>query len=140
MASSSPRIVSPFVTVNLAPPEISSEVVELFVAAEDFEPKPEKKSRAVPNYPIIGFDTEYVTPPEAVKNIDIREERAKYEVLSYQFSCLLRSSETWSGIVVPDKDQRMSMSELIVFAMASRPQFNAPNEAASKHLSGGTLH
>jgi hypothetical protein len=116
-----PSKILPSVPINLVPPELSSERVSFSVAPGDFEPKPEKKARGVSNYIIVGFDTEYVTPAEAVTNDDIREGRAKYEVLSYQFACLTKSGERWSGIAVPDKSERISMGELLVFALASRP-------------------
>jgi hypothetical protein len=117
----SPSTIAPSVTINLVPPELSSEGVEFSVVPSDFEPKPQKKAREASNYIIIGFDTEYVTPAEAVTGTDIREGRAKYEVLSYQFSCRMRSGERWSGIAIPDKGERISMGELIVLALASRP-------------------
>jgi DNA polymerase type B, organellar and viral len=84
-------------------------------------PKPEKKSRVVPDYVLVGFDTEYVVPESPVSNDDIRAGAAKYRVLSYQFHCLLASGESWSGIAIPDDGSRMSLGELLAFALGSRP-------------------
>ncbi len=93
------RLVANTVSVHLAPPEISSKAVVVSVDAADFQPKPEKKKgkkiQEVADYAIIGFDTEYVVPPEAVTSDDIKEGKAKYRVLSYQAHCLLPSGEAW---------------------------------------------
>ncbi|MGY4232960.1 hypothetical protein ACVIIW_001907 [Bradyrhizobium sp. USDA 4449] len=109
------------VTLNLTPPEVSSEACTVSIDARRFLPKPERKVSGATDYAIIGFDTEYVTPESSSTRDDIREGRAKYRVLSYQFHCLLPSGEAWSGIAVPPDGERMSMGELIVFALGSRP-------------------
>lgn len=109
------------VTLNLTPPEVSSEACTFSLDASRFKPKPEKKVSGVTDYAIIGFDTEYVTPESPSSRDDIREGRAKYRVLSYQFHCLLPSGEAWSGITIPPDGERMPMGELIVFAVGSRP-------------------
>ena len=113
--------IAPCVTINLVLPELCSEAMRFCVVPTDFEPKPPKKGRGASNYIIIGFDTEYVTPAEGVDGTDIREGEAKYEVLSYQFACLTRSGDRWSGIAIPDKGERISMGQLIILALASRP-------------------
>ncbi|WP_375777814.1 DNA polymerase [Bradyrhizobium sp. ma5] len=110
------------VTLNLTPPEVSSEACTFSIDASNFQPKPQKKVAGVSDCVIIGFDTEYVTPDSPSSRDDIREGRAKYRVLSYQFHCLLPSGEAWSGIAIPSEDERMSMGELVVFALGSRPQ------------------
>jgi len=109
------------VAVREAPPEISSAVGTYSLDAARFEPKPEKTSRVVPGYVLVGFDTEYVVPENPVSNDDIRAGAAKYRVLSYQFHCLLASGECWSGIAIPDDGGRMSLGELLAFALGSRP-------------------
>lgn len=120
MKSHSPKNASPSVIVNLVPPELSSERTVVSVGPGDFQPKPEKKGRAEQDFVLIGFDTEYVVPADPVDTADIREGRAKYTVLSYQFHCILKSGESWSGIAIPNDGERMSMAELIVFALGSR--------------------
>lgn len=115
------------VTLNLAPPEVSSEASTFSIDASSFQPKPEKKASGVADHAIIGFDTEYVTPDAPSTRDDIREGRAKYRVLSYQFHVLLPSGEAWSGIAVPSCGHRLSMGDLLVFALGSRPtRPNAP--------------
>jgi hypothetical protein len=84
------------VAITEAPAEISSTVSTFSLDAARFEPKPEKKSRVVPDYVLIGFDTEYLVPEKPVSNDDIRAGAAKYRVLSYQFHCLIASGESWS--------------------------------------------
>nr|WP_306235675.1 DNA polymerase [Bradyrhizobium sp. Bra64] len=109
------------VTLNLTPPEVSSEACTFSLDASRFKPKPEKKVSGVADYAIIGFDTEYVTPESPSSRDDVREGRAKYRVLSYQVHCLLPSGDAWSGITIPPDGERISMGELIVFALGSRP-------------------
>ena len=109
------------VAIREAPPEISSTVSTFSLDLARFQPKPEKKSRVMPDYVLIGFDTEYLVPEKPVSNDDIRAGAAKYRVLSYQFHCLLASGESWSGIAIPDDGDRMSLGELQVFALGSRP-------------------
>src|SRR5882757_1615791 len=113
--------ILPLVTIREAPPEISSSVSTYSLDAARFEPKPTRKSRVVPDYVLVGFDTEYVVPENPVSNDDIRAGAAKYRVLSYQFHCLLASGECWSGIAIPDDGGRMSLGELLAFALGSRP-------------------
>ncbi len=115
------KSISGSVTLNLTPPEVSSEACTYSIDAREFQPKPEKKISGEADWAIIGFDTEYVTPDAPSSRDDIREGRAKYRVLSYQFHCLLPSGEAWSGIAVPPDGERLSMGELIVFALGSRP-------------------
>jgi hypothetical protein len=113
------------VSVHLAPPEISSEPVTLSVHNLAFESKPQKgkgkKRQEVSDYAIIGFDTEYVVPVDAVSRDEIKEGKAKYVMLSYQFHCLLKTGEAWSGIFIPPTGERMSMAEFVVAALGSRP-------------------
>src|ERR1700754_1548255 len=98
------------VTLNLTPPEVSSEACTFSIDASQFQPKPEKKAAGMSDLAIIGFDTEYVTPDLPSSREDIREGRAKYRVLSYQFHVLLPSGQAWSGIAVPPTGDRLSMA------------------------------
>lgn len=116
-----PKPLRDSVTVNLTPPGVSSEASTFTIDATRFQPKPEKKASGVADYLIVGFDTEYVAP-DAVSRDDIREGRAKYQVLSYQFHCLPTSGESWSGIAIPPSGTRLSMGDLLVFALGSRPK------------------
>jgi hypothetical protein len=40
-------------------------------------------------------------------------------VLSYQFHCKAGEGKSWSGIAVPEGDERMSLGEYLVFALAA---------------------
>lgn len=80
--------------------------------------KGEKKKEDKP-YVIIGFDTEFKSPDEAVDKTDIKEGKAKYEVLSYQFHCKTNSGVSWSGVGCPDQDERITLTEFVVFALGT---------------------
>ena len=69
------------------------------------------------SYLIIGFDTEFKAPDEAMTRNEIREREAKYEVLSYQFHCRSDQGVEWQGISIPEPGSRMSLGEFIVFAL-----------------------
>lgn len=76
-------------------------------------------------YLIIGFDTEYQTPPP-VTSEQIAEGKAKYEVLSYQFHIkqIERHSQTSRaheahGIIIPKEGERIYLEELVSFAIGS---------------------
>lgn len=119
------KLIANAVSVYLAPPEVSSEPITVSVATLAFERKPKKekgkKLQEAADYAIIGFDTEYVVPADAVSRDEIKEGKAKYIVLSYQFHCLLKTGEAWSGIFIPPAGERMSMAELVIAALGSRP-------------------
>ncbi|MBR1248934.1 hypothetical protein JQ609_18615 [Bradyrhizobium sp. AUGA SZCCT0169] len=67
---------------------------------------------------VLGFDTEYQSPQEAFKNDAIAEGKAKYEVLSYQFHAINSNGVEWSGIAIPDDNDRLSFTDFIVFALS----------------------
>lgn len=94
------------------------------VRFDDFE-TPRAKSRKKDSddkikdtsYLIIGFDTEFKAPDEAITREEIREREAKYEVLSYQFHCKTHEGVEWQGISIPERGYRMSLGEFIVFCL-----------------------
>lgn len=71
-------------------------------------------------YLIVGFDTEFKGPDEAMTRVEIKGGDAQYSVLSYQFHCRLQSGEQWSGVGCPDHDKRISLGQFLVFALGSR--------------------
>jgi DNA polymerase type B, organellar and viral len=87
----------------------------------DFIEQPTSKKRKskaeADSYLIIGFDSEFKSP-SPIENREVEEGKAKYRVLSYQFHVVTNDSE-WSGICVPDDNERMSLGEYIVVALAS---------------------
>ena len=74
---------------------------------------------------ILGFDTEYKTPAEALPISDIKQGKARYEVLSYQFFAKNDTGEQWSGIVIPEKGERLTLTEFCVYAVAKGIQSGA---------------
>ena len=67
---------------------------------------------------VLGFDTEYQSPDDPFSNDDIREGKAKYEVVSYQFHAINSNGREWNGIAIPDNEERISFTDFIVFAIA----------------------
>ncbi|SDO19925.1 DNA polymerase [Afipia sp. GAS231] len=67
---------------------------------------------------VLGFDTEYQSPKDAFEIEEIKEGKAKYEVVSYQFHAINSNGVEWSGIAIPDDDQRLSFTDFIVYALS----------------------
>jgi DNA polymerase type B, organellar and viral len=99
----------------------------IWVEREDFycDPEPvngkKKKSVSMDNSPylLVGFDTEFKAPDEAVTKHQIADGLAKVEVLSYQFHALSSDGDEWKGICCPPKGERMSLSEFLIFVLGS---------------------
>jgi hypothetical protein len=88
--------------------------------AQPFEPPiiTDPDLNAPDPYLIVGFDTEYKTPP-AVTYKELREGGVKYKVLSYQFRAATSTGLEWEGICLPDGDQRLTVGEFLLFVVAS---------------------
>ncbi|MEO0418769.1 MAG: DNA polymerase [Pseudomonadota bacterium] len=74
-------------------------------------------------YLILGFDTEFKTPDEVLSYDKICSGDGKYRVLSYQFHCSVfdRSqpdAKEWSGICYPEGDERLKLTDILIFAFA----------------------
>ncbi|WP_379553576.1 DNA polymerase [Qipengyuania sp. DGS5-3] len=74
-------------------------------------------------YLILGFDTEFKTPDEALSYEEIRAGDGKYKVLSYQFHCSVYDphqpeAKEWSGICYPDGEKRLNLTDVLLFAFA----------------------
>lgn len=88
------------------------------VSAVDFSQSSSKAS-----FLVIGYDTEFKTPPLALSRQEVAEGKGNYKVLSYQVHCKVyggpaaRSSE-WSAICFADGDKRLTLGELLTFAIA----------------------
>lgn len=72
-------------------------------------------------YLIVGFDTEFKTPAEPVSRDGIKAGEAKYQVLSYQVHCSVYdpaqpAAQEWSGICYPNDGERLSLSDILIFA------------------------
>ena len=86
----------------------------------NFDRGPDKKDAQ--EYLIIGFDTEFKTPDNPLSLDEVRAKQAKYKVLSYQVYCSLYDpaqpeAKPWSGICYPNGDDRLSLSDILIFAL-----------------------
>lgn len=73
-------------------------------------------------YIIIGFDSEFKTPGNPVTIDEVKEGFGKYTVLSYQFHCsvydpTVAEKQEWSGICYPNEGERLSLADVIKFAI-----------------------
>jgi hypothetical protein len=66
---------------------------------------------------IVGFDSEFKTPDYSLSNFEIKEGLGKYEVLSYQFHSRSYEGVEWCGILIPEKGDRISFGEFILFSL-----------------------
>ena len=96
---------------------------DAFLDLPEPELKPRKRSKpSMDNTPylLVGFDTEFKTPEDAVTNDDISKGAAKFRVLSYQFHASSSFGEEWKGICCPDDGDRMTLGEFLIFVLGSR--------------------
>lgn len=71
------------------------------------------------DYLLVGFDTEYQPDKPVFDSKDIKDGNARYEVLSYQFYALAQSSNSWSGMAIPNPKQRLTFTEFLTYAIAA---------------------
>lgn len=90
-----------------------------FYCAGDCSETSKSRTKSIENTPylILGFDTEFKSPDESVTSDQIKLGDAKYKVLSYQFHAKTLDGYEWSGICCPKDDERLTVSEFIVFAL-----------------------
>ena len=99
-----------YVTVREAP---TAKKVTYF-----FERQNIKNVKLEDEFLIIGFDTEYKSPKEGVSHEEVKQRKARYEILSYQFYALDSKNRFWSGIIIPDELERISFTDLIVYSIS----------------------
>ena len=143
--SSTPRTISPKVEVYEEPPHFPNAKKTPYALTysafeKDLKPKktdkkektkrsskdgnlsaqsgPPQKLLPEPKYLIIGFDTEFKTPPVALTRQELNQGLGKYEVLSYQFHCISSEGQSWSGICCPEKGERLDTATFLVFVLA----------------------
>jgi hypothetical protein len=130
--------------------------IELSISLADFAEKPKVQPtvsetasvdhldviRSAPDesteepYLIIGFDTEFKSPP-AFTLQQIREGGLRYRVLSYQFHAATSNGLEWSGICLPEDDQRLTVPEFMLFALAmGARQYGVTNLPTTIYLVG----
>lgn len=107
-------------TVELAitPPELDNPIRKVFeVRVNDFDPTIANKKNRGSRYLIIGFDTEFKTPNHWLNRDEILAGEGKYKVVSYQFHCITPEGIEWNGICCPDKGERLTLNEFVIFAL-----------------------
>jgi hypothetical protein len=71
------------------------------------------------SYLLIGFDTEYQPLKPVFDNRDVEDGNARYEVLSYQFHAIQLNGSSWSGMAIPNPNQRLTFTEFLTYALAA---------------------
>lgn len=123
MSASKPIKVSPFVRIHERCPddidasEDSKSTYRLRKGDFIAKPKTKTQNKSHERYLIVGFDTEFKVPDEDVERDDVIQGKARYRVLSYQFHCSTDDGKEWSGIGCPDDEERISLAELLIFAL-----------------------
>ena len=123
--------------------EIKMRIAPNFVDGEQFEsvtlpPNPIRQSvssKEPKSYLIIGFDTEYQTPPPFIKgdSRDLKKGELQYEVLSYQFSCeIVSPPNDFEDFQLED-----DVWENIASALNIDPQRPLSNSLPNKQISFG---
>jgi len=120
----------------IGPPEHNkpSDQIEIWLESGDLAPyvKPSKKSNVPDDFLIVGFDTEYKTPDSAVTGQQIKEGEAISEILSYQFYAKTIDGVVWQGICCPEKDQRLTLQEFMLFVLGSGSRLSGLKSISSK--------
>lgn len=81
-----------------------------------------KNKNKISEYLIIGFDTEFKSPDNALRNEQVKDGEAKNLILSYQVHCKIfdpanPNQNEWSGICYPENGERYSLSDMIIFSI-----------------------
>lgn len=63
-------------------------------------PRTTIKDVARSEFLVLGFDTEYQSPKETFETEEIKEGKAKYEVVSYQFHAINSNGVEWNGVAI----------------------------------------
>lgn len=79
----------------------------------------EEKSDASP-YLLVGFDTEFKTPSEALTPAEVKESgKARSLILSYQFHAKTSTGIEWTGICCPEGDERITLQDFMIFVFGT---------------------
>jgi hypothetical protein len=107
------------------------------VVAGEVQKGGKKRKKASEPYLIVGFDTEFKTPPTALSRSEIKEGLAKSIILSYQFHAKHPDGREWQGICCPDGDERLTLQQFMVFVMGvGARQFGIDNLPTNIYLVG----
>lgn len=109
-------------TFLIGPPERlnPADRLTLWLEDGDFEPTPERSHQKNPHdaaYLLVGFDTEFKTPDRPVSNEEIKSGEATSLILSYQFYAKTNNGTVWKGICCPEKDERISIEDFLLFVI-----------------------
>lgn len=86
----------------------------------DTELDPEDVKPSSAPYLLVGFDTEFKTPSEALTPAEVKEAgRARSLILSYQFHAKTSTGVEWSGICCPEADERISLRDFMLFVFGT---------------------
>ena len=107
--------------------KVLKKVLKAAKSLKDKDPNyklPKELAEQLDAHVILGFDTEYKSPPRQTPQ-EIREGKIlggiKNSVLSYQFYAITNTGVTWSNLCCPDTTKglegRMKLGEFIVFAL-----------------------
>ena len=123
----------------IGPPEHQnpSDHVELWLEDGDIDltkPKRSKKgeSKKEDQYLLVGFDTEFKTPDKPVTNDEIYAGMARSLILSYQFYAKTPDGFVWQGLCCPDGDERITLSEFMMFVISCGSRIHGLKSIPSK--------
>ena len=123
----------------IGPPEHQnpSDLVELWLEDGDIDetkPKRSKKGEAKKEdqYLLVGFDTEFKTPDRPVTNDEIYAGMARSLILSYQFYAKTPDGFVWQGLCCPDGDERITLSEFMMFVISCGSRIHGLKSIPSK--------
>ena len=120
----------------IGPPEHNktSDQIEVWLESGDLVTyvKPPKNSNVPDNFLIVGFDTEFKTPDSPVTGQQIKDGEAISEILSYQFYAKTVDGVVWRGICCPEKDQRLTLQEFMLFVLGSGTRLHGLRSISSK--------
>ena len=107
---------------GIGPPEHGNpdDLIELWIEPGDLAPvtrtKRNEKGKPYP-YLMVGFDTEFKTPDLPVTSEEVKFGMARSLILSYQFHAKTSDGLVWQGICCPERDQRISLQEFMLFVI-----------------------
>ena len=112
----------------------SEDLVELWTEPGEVSAQPPKGSKQTKSIPflLLGFDTEFKTPEEAVTAADIESGLARSRILSYQFHAKLPDGTVWQGICCPEGDQRLTLTDFMLFVMGCGTRLHGLTHIPSK--------
>ena len=112
----------------IEPPELKNKNSKssIWVESNDFycfqqdDSELSAKEHESTHYLLVGFDTEFKTPPVALSPAEVKEEgKAKSLILSYQFHAKTSEGVEWQGICCPEGDERITLQDFMIFVLGT---------------------